>query len=439
MVASDLVDLQVAKAAAPKPVGANSVPGMLNHLQNEWDTLMLEVYTLKQNLDQARKELSHALYQHDAACQVICRLLGEKEQLLAQLEENQIKTDELRDTIMNQAAAPAQQSVEVEETKQQVKEGIDKDLVKEMEELSDKLIQQRRQTKAPKDYPTKKELGAMKVVAESDLKTKDNQGIVEVSMADGAGAQCVVAATGTELAVYDTEKNATVQSNDLGSSVKAIGVVRYFPNSAEDVIIASAENNSVQQWNVAKAASEQTITASGEIATDVTFTPLAGFVIIASRDGSWSLYDLQNKRVLNSFRESAPISQIQIHPDGLVLAIGLANGKVLIYDIRDLKAPTELEPPKEGTPVSKLTFSNKGVYLAAAWEGLDLCRVYSLHKECAFTDLSHAGKVVSSLAFDAYGGFLMTSADQEVRLFHYKNWKEPFATLDLGFKVSSAV
>lgn len=107
LVASDLVDLQVAKAATPKPIGANSVPGMLNHLQNEWDTLMLEVYTLKQNLDQARKELSHALYQHDAACQVICRLLGEKEQLLAQLEENQIKTDELRDTIMNQAAAPA--------------------------------------------------------------------------------------------------------------------------------------------------------------------------------------------------------------------------------------------------------------------------------------------------------------------------------------------
>lgn len=143
--------------------------------------------------------------------------------------------------------------------------------------------------------------------------------------------------------------------------------------------------------------------------------------------------------MLNSFRENAPISQIQIHPDGLVLAVGLASGKVLIYDIRDLKAPTELEPPKEGNPVSKLAFSNKGVYLAATWEGLDLCRVYSLHKECAFTDLSHAGKVVSSLAFDAYGGFLMTSADQEVRLFHYKNWKEPFVALDLGFKVSSAV
>ena len=62
MSVSDLIDLQVTKQAAPKQIGANSMPGMLKLLQNEWDTLMLEVYTLKQNLEQARKELSHALY-----------------------------------------------------------------------------------------------------------------------------------------------------------------------------------------------------------------------------------------------------------------------------------------------------------------------------------------------------------------------------------------
>ena len=139
--ASDLIDLQVAKAAAPKPVSANSIPGMLKYMQSEWDTLMLEVYTLKQNLEQARKELSHALYQHDAACQVICRLLGEKEQLLAQLEENQIKTDELRDALANQPASPGPQRAEAEETKHQEPEAIDKTLIQKMEQLSDQLIQ----------------------------------------------------------------------------------------------------------------------------------------------------------------------------------------------------------------------------------------------------------------------------------------------------------
>ena len=82
IAASDLVDLKVAKNIAPRPLNATSIPGMLKLMQNEWDTLMLEVHTLKQNLEQARKELSQALYQHDAACQVICRLLKEKDQLI---------------------------------------------------------------------------------------------------------------------------------------------------------------------------------------------------------------------------------------------------------------------------------------------------------------------------------------------------------------------
>ncbi len=69
----------------PRPVTATSIPGLLQMFQNEWESLMLETFTMKQNLNTAKQELSHTLYQHDAACRVISRLVKEKEESNAAL------------------------------------------------------------------------------------------------------------------------------------------------------------------------------------------------------------------------------------------------------------------------------------------------------------------------------------------------------------------
>ena len=87
----DLIEIKTSKATKPRSSNSTNIPSILSTLQSEWDTLMLETFNMKQQLDLLRQELSHSLYQHDASCRVICRLVKERDDARNQLAN--IKTD----------------------------------------------------------------------------------------------------------------------------------------------------------------------------------------------------------------------------------------------------------------------------------------------------------------------------------------------------------
>lgn len=76
----DLIDVKSQRVVRPRPPTLTSIPSLLSVFQEEWDALALETYTLQQNLAQTRRELSSALYQHDAAVRVIARLTQERDE-----------------------------------------------------------------------------------------------------------------------------------------------------------------------------------------------------------------------------------------------------------------------------------------------------------------------------------------------------------------------
>ena len=67
----------------PRPPSVASIPGVLKIMQSEWDSLMLESFNLKKTLQATREELARVMYQHDAACRVIARLVRERDQARA--------------------------------------------------------------------------------------------------------------------------------------------------------------------------------------------------------------------------------------------------------------------------------------------------------------------------------------------------------------------
>ncbi|OMJ70787.1 hypothetical protein SteCoe_31158 [Stentor coeruleus] len=83
----DLLPLKVCPIAKPRSLTCNTVPGLLQALQDEWNTSVLETHSLKKQNDLLKQELSHALYQYDAACRVIAKLSKEKDQLVDALQK----------------------------------------------------------------------------------------------------------------------------------------------------------------------------------------------------------------------------------------------------------------------------------------------------------------------------------------------------------------
>ncbi|OVA13898.1 U box domain [Macleaya cordata] len=69
----------------PRPLQAASIPGMIGMFQAEWDALMLSNFELEKQLHATKQELSHTMYQHDAACRVIARLQKERDEARALL------------------------------------------------------------------------------------------------------------------------------------------------------------------------------------------------------------------------------------------------------------------------------------------------------------------------------------------------------------------
>jgi len=399
----DLVEVKANKAVRPRPASATSIPGMLSLLQSEWDALMSETYELKTHLDTTRKQLSHALYQHDAACRVIARLLRERDAAREQVGQLREQIQTAQPLAAGPAAGPAAAESEQAET------GLTPEIISRMTDMAKGLSRTRKQRHFPNLAPI------------ADVKRFACTGAHSAHQSTAPGVLCLdvhktdndrVATGGvdSQVVLFNRSKEKTVQKL-TGHSKKVVSVA-FHPT--QEVVLSASQDATAKVWVCGSADWESAYSCAHTVqkhkaeVTELSIHPLGDYFVSSSRDKSWALHDLASGRCVRHVKDLATgYGCMKFHPDGLILAGGTEEKTVAVWDIKDQVTVATLSG-HEGD-VQALSFSENGYYLATgASDGT--VKLWDLRKPLNIQTLQVGDQPVSSVRFDSTGQYLAVAA-----------------------------
>lgn len=116
------------------------------------------------------------------------------------------------------------------------------------------------------------------------------------------------------------------------------------------------------------------------------------------------------------------------HPDGHLLALGTAAGKIEMFDSKTMEKLADYAATPS-TEVLALEFSENGIWLAATSSGQVAVSIWDLRKGSVVHTIE-VGAEVSKLAWDYTGQFLAILATGCAAVHHYskaaKAWSQPW-------------
>jgi len=421
LTVEELIEIKCSPLVKPKPPSATSIPAILKSLQDEWDAVMLHSFTLRQQLQTARQELSHALYQHDAACRVIARL--NKELTAAR---------EALATLKPQTAPVAGYSSEGARAQTQQMETGDGE-TKEMTGITEQIIEKLTE-KANLLTAERKRRG--KTVPEGLVSADDIKQYGVKASHPGLHSASVPGLLALDISVKDTnkivtggaDKNATVFNRETETQVVQLKghtkkVNRVVYHMREDVVITGSHDNTVRVWNAVTGNCGHVLRVHDGPVTGVSLHATGDYVLTTSSDKHWTFSDINTGQLVSRVTDtnkSAPLTCAQFHPDGLIFGIGSNDNGVQIWDLKESLNVANFNHDGVGQ-ISALAFSENGYYLATAAE--DCCvKLWDLRKLRNFKTLPlDEGYEVKDLCFDTSGSYLAV-AGSDVRVYLCKQW-----------------
>lgn len=419
---ADLIDIKLNDEVRvhARPVQTSSIPSLLKTLQDEWDSLMLNNFTLRQEVQAAREELTHALYQNDAACRVINRLsleLQSARSAMSKLPVHRLQQQESENRRPEVEASTEDTDVDMAEALP----GLSEQNTNKIGDKGTELSAQRKQKgrKAPQGLVDFDTLANFKETAQhTGIHSTGTPGI---TCLDLNGRTTLTGGVDKTLALFNLDSEE-IEATFKGHK-KPITACIIHPQ--KDVYISSSQDATVKIWEKSSEQAQHTISVHQASISDISLHPTNDFVFAFSEDQFWSLIDINVGQALVKKRDdedSAPITCGKCHPDGLIFGVGTKDSQVKIWDLRDQKR-VAIFPGRHG-PVKSLSFSENGYYLAS---GTDIGEVtiWDLRKlDCVKNIVIDEDKhPVSAISFDQTGSFLAAAASNIIQVYQARSWK----------------
>ncbi|KAF2269190.1 Prp19-domain-containing protein [Lojkania enalia] len=396
LTVEDLIELKTDRVVTPRPPNLTSIPSLLSAFQNEWDAIVLESFTLKQQLAQTRQELSTALYQNDAATRVIARLTRERDEA----------REALSNVTISGGAAANGDAMQVDG------QALPDALAAKVDETQQMLFSTRRKRPIPDGWATGEDVASFDVTNTSDPLYP---GSSMISL-DESGELALFGGTDGVAGIYSVSQQKIVQTLKAGSPVTATawwgsralvatssGTIKVFEDGVETAELGSH---------------------AGAV-TSIALHPSETILASAGADKRFIYYDLTTMTVASQLYTETEISTCAFHVDGLLFFTGGVDGNIRIFDVKTGDAMAVLET---NGPVRSISFSENGTWFAVAERGSNSVSVWDLRKQAPIKALD-VGSPVDSVRWDYTGQFLATAGSGSISVQHYtkatKSWSEP--------------